>query len=267
MLMREKRMISIYIKVREIDYEKTAEFLLPVALEKWRDEGILCRFFQVLGSAALPILIGIMAGLSPKEKSELLYFLVYRYENELNFTVSKIIKDNSLEKIISIDKIKMDIQEGIMILAVGGICINYKSLIHNESVKSQIMSIADKLPANFPGGIGIKKLMLEAIIMIIDILSTMVPNQVEKQIISLVQKDDSRKSLVEFLMQSLKEKGVYIDIVDVLIEQVSESEEAPYERAAYRGKSIFPEYLENTLCDSVASYLRRVALGEKEATS
>lgn len=257
-------MINVYIKIGEINYEKTAEAMLEKVLKKWKiqkPEGRIAGFLYILGDAALPALNGMLGGLSENQKNELFNILSYRYESELQSAVSKFIQGSTYGKDITITSVNAEIEkDGTMALAARGINVDYNGLVHSDLIKDQLRKAADKLPSITLGNTGIRDLAAGGAAKFAAGLTRVAPGQVEKKIIALVSQPDNKKKMLKYAAQILEEKGIYVSIQDVLFEQVSEEEAELQAREVQQMDGTIPEELETTLWESIGGYLREIIL-------
>lgn len=257
-------MINVYIKVDEINYEKTAEAMLEKVLKKWqiqRPEGRITGFLYILGDAALPALLGMLSGVTDKQKNELLYILSYRYEEELQSAISKFIQGSTLGKDITIGSVGTEYGDGgTMLLAARGINVDYNGLVNSDPVRNKLQKAADRLPHVSFGTIGLRGLAAGGAALFADGLTRVAPGQIEKKIISLVSQIDNKKKMLDYAAQILEEKGIFVSIQDVIFEQVTEEEEEMQAREVRQMDGTIPEELEKVLWESIGTYLRDTIL-------
>ncbi|MBS6643396.1 MAG: hypothetical protein KH366_07430 [Clostridiaceae bacterium] len=257
-------MINVYIKVDEINYEKTAEAMLEKVLKKWqiqRPEGRITGFLYILGDAALPALMGMLSGLTEKQKDELLFILSYRYEVELQSAISKFIQGSTYGKDITISSVNAETSEdGTMLLAARGISVNYNGLVHSDPIKDKLRKAADKLPQISFGNTGLRDLAVGGAAVLAAGLTRVAPEQIEKRIISLISQIDNKKRMLDYAAQILGEKGIYVSIKEVIFEQVTEEEAILQAREVRQMDGTIPDELEKTLWESIGTYLRDTIL-------
>lgn len=257
-------MINVYIKVDEINYEKTAEAMLEKALKKWqiqRPEGRITGFLYILGDAALPALMGMLSGLTEKQKDELLYILSYRYEVELQSAISKFIQGSTYGKDITISSVNAETSEdGAMLLAARGISVDYNGLVHSDPIKDKLRKAADKLSQISFGNTGLRDLAAGGAAVLAAGLTRVAPEQIEKRIISLISQIDNKKRMLDYAAQILGEKGIYVSIKEVIFEQVTEEEAILQAREVRQMDGTIPDELEKTLWESIGTYLRDTIL-------
>ncbi|MBT9778576.1 hypothetical protein GPL15_18930 [Clostridium sp. MCC353] len=257
-------MFNVYIKINEINYEKTAEAMLEKALKKWqiqRPEGRITGFLYILGDAALPALLGMLSGVTDGQKNELLYILSYRYEEELQAAISKFIEGSTFGNDITIGSVSTETgDDGTMLLAARGISVNYNGLVHSDPVRNKLRRAADLLPQVSFGNIGLRGLAAGGAAMFADGLTRVAPGQIEKKIISLVSQIDNKKKMLDYAAQILEEKGIYVSIQDVIFELVTEEEAEMQAREVRQMDGIIPEELEKALWESIGTYLRETIL-------
>lgn len=257
-------MINVYIKVDEINYEKTAEAMLEKALKKWqiqRPEGRITGFLYILGDAALPALMGMLSGLTEKQKDELLFILSYRYEVELQSAISKFIQGSTYGKDITISSVNAETSEdGTMLLAARGISVDYNGLVHSDPIKDKLRKAADKLPQISFGNTGLRDLAAGGAAVLAAGLTRVAPEQIEKRIISLISQIDNKKRMLDYAAQILGEKGIYVSIKEVIFEQVTEEEAILQAREVRQMDGTIPDELEKTLWESIGTYLRDTIL-------
>lgn len=257
-------MINVYIKVDEINYEKTAEAMLEKALKKWqiqRPEGRITGFLYILGDAALPALMGMLSGLTEKQKDELLFILSYRYEVELQSAISKFIQGSTYGKDITISSVNAETSEdGTMLLAARGISVDYNGLVHSDPIKDKLRKAADKLPQISFGNTGLRDLAAGGAAVLAAGLTRVAPEQIEKRIIALISQIDNKKRMLDYAAQILGEKGIYVSIKEVIFEQVTEEEAILQAREVRQMDGTIPDELEKTLWESIGTYLRDTIL-------
>ena len=257
-------MINVYIKVDEINYEKTAEAMLEKALKKWqiqRPEGRITGFLYILGNAALPALMGMLSGLTEKQKDELLFILSYRYEVELQSAISKFIQGSTYGKDITISSVNAETSEdGTILLAARGISVEYNGLVHSDPIKDKLRKAADKLPQISFGNTGLRDLAAGGAAVLAAGLTRVAPEQIEKRIISLISQIDNKKRMLDYAAQILGEKGIYVSIKEVIFEQVTEEEAILQAKEVRQMDGTIPDELEKTLWESIGTYLRDTIL-------
>ena len=257
-------MINVYIKVDEINYEKTAEAMLEKALKKWqiqRPEGRITGFLYILGNAALPALMGMLSGLTEKQKDELLFILSYRYEVELQSAISKFIQGSTYGKDITISSVNAETSEdGTILLAARGISVDYNGLVHSDPIKDKLRKAADKLPQISFGNTGLRDLAAGGAAVLAAGLTRVAPEQIEKRIISLISQIDNKKRMLDYAAQILGEKGIYVSIKEVIFEQVTEEEAILQAKEVRQMDGTIPDELEKTLWESIGTYLRDTIL-------
>lgn len=251
-------MLYAKITIREIDYERSFENLFPMGMQKCRkmeNPNLAVRFLLKMGDASMTAAIGILNLINEKYKSELLCGLVNLYCWEIQSALNSLLQKDEMGKSISIGDIYMAVQDygGQLTLIGSDIKVDYGSLAKNDIVKQKIGEFANQaVKKNMFGGISpIQKVVADGAGFAAEVASFAAPKEVEKKILSVMNKKENKDRMLPMAEQVLAEKGLSLKLEDVVFVQGTSAVESEKER-----KFELSGELEEELLDAVARYLK-----------
>lgn len=251
-------MISAKITIREIHYGKCFENLFPTGMQKCRkmeNPNLAVRFLLKTGDASMTAALGILELMSEKSKGELLCLLVNLYCREIQSALNALLQKDEMGKCIRIGDIRMVTgdRDGRLTLIGGDIRVDYGSLVKNDTVKQKIGDYAGKTVKKtiFGGSEALRKMVESTAGSVAEFAVGVAPNEVEKKVLSVMNKEENKNRLLPITEQVLAEKGLSLKLEDVVFVQNGSAA-----GSLETGKFELSGELEEELLDAVARYLK-----------
>lgn len=262
-------MICAEITIKEIQYEKSFENLFPMGMEKCRkmeNPNLAIRFLLKMGDLSMTAALGILGMMGEKSKGELLCGLANLYCREILSELNALLQKDELGKNICIGDIYMAQNSGGRLSFMGqNIQVDYSGLMKNDVVKQKISDYASKaVKKSIFGGIDLlQKIAADGVNYAAEVAVGIAPKEVEKKVLSVMDKEENKGKLLQMAEQVLEEKGLCIKLEDFVFMQLEDSDAqsgSDAESVEERKFELSPE-LEEKLLDAVAGYLKML-LGE-----
>lgn len=222
-------MLSVNIKVVDIEYERTFQQIFPLLKEKLgaaESKNLLIRLFQKLDDAALPVLLGIMKRLPESTKDELLAMCLNTYSGRicemLNAELAK--HPYPYGKFLKIGCVSIVQENEALYLWIGQVQVDYKGLV-KETMTGKM------------GGI----------------VSMFVGEKLERLALELLFTEENKQKLIELAQDTLGEYGFYMGLADIRMMKDTEGYEDSVEAEAHLELT---EGMEEDILDALAGYLR-----------
>ncbi len=220
-------MISVNIKVVDIEYERTFQQIFPILKEKLgavESMNLIIRLFQKLDDAALPVLLGIMERLPEGTKDEILAMCLNTYSGRICEMLNAELAKHSYGKFLKIGQVSTVQEREALYLRIGKIQVDYKGLV-KEKVSGKMGQVA----------------------------SMLVGEKLEKLALELFWTEESRQKLVELAQDVLEKYGFAVGLADIQMMKDTEEYGNFIEEEAHltlTGK------METDILDALAGYLR-----------
>lgn len=220
-------MISINIKVVDIEYERTFQQIFPFLKEKLgtaESKNLLICLFQKLDDAALSVLLGIMERLQEGTKYELLAMCLNAYSGRICEILNAELAKHPYGKHLKIGRV-FTIHEGkALYLRVDQIQVDYKGLV-KETVTGKMGSVA----------------------------SLLVGEKLEKLALEFLWTEESRQKLIELMQDALGKYGFAMGLADIQMMKDTEEYGDFIEEEAHLKLN---DRMETDILDALAGYLR-----------
>lgn len=257
-------MISVKITIKEIHYEKSFESLFPMGMQKLQkvdDPNLSIRFLLKMGHASMTAVLGILELMNEKSKGEILCNLVNLYCPEIQSALNILLQKDDLGKNIAIGDIYMAQETGGRLIFIGrDIKVNYDRLAKNDTVKQKIGEFANEaVKKSIIGKIDLlQKAVANGAGIAAEVAAGIAPKEVEKKILSVMNKDENKWKLLRMAEQVLAEKGLCLILEDAVFTQEDSSalQAVPAQETGKERKFEMSAELEEELLDTVARYLK-----------
>ncbi len=220
-------MISVNIKVVNIEYEKTFQQVFPLLKEKlsmMQSKNLLIRLFQKLDDAALPVLLGIMERLPEGTKDELLAMCLNTYSGRICEMLNAELAKHPYGKFLKIGWVSIVQEREARYLRIGQIQVDYKGLV-KEKVTGKMGQVA----------------------------SLLVGEKLEKLALELLWTEESRQKLIELAQDALGKYGFAMGLADIqMMKDTEEYGDFSEEEAHLK----LTDGMETDILDALAGYLR-----------
>lgn len=254
-------MVDIKIKMKSIDYGKSFESLLPVALEKCKameTGNLFIRFFQKMDDCSAAAMLGILEYLPAEACNELLCSMVDLYSAELTDKLNQMLQSQGQKpwigrhiKIGSLALIQEDSLE--MVLMGKELEVDYGKLLQEAQVKGLVDGMAKKLPAGKFWGPLAGEFAKKAIHAVTELPS----DELESKGMLLLQSGFVKDTMLDIAGKALCAKGLAVELEDVIFMQAeSGSSEKAGEGHCVKKKIELSEELEETLLCAMASWMK-----------
>lgn len=225
-------MLSISIKIRNIDYEKTYRQVFPMIRDKvgsMESPKMLIRLFQKLDDAALPVLLGVMARLPEETKNELLVQCLNAYSYKIKDKLNEELLKNAFGKHMTIGCVSAVRANDDLYLWIGQVKADYKALVKEKSGKFGVIA------AVFP----VEKL--------------------EKMGKAILWTDEGKQKLMALAKSALEKHGFALELEDIQIEQDKGTLIDAVEGETHLELS---DRVETDILDALAGYLKDMTANE-----
>lgn len=230
-------MLKICFKVREIDYGKCFESLIPRLTEECRsktDPTELEKLLVRLGSDTVPIVKKLLGFLDTDVRDQIIVWLL---ENQHDMIVSSV--NAALKEFL-----------GGEALVIGAVYAKdepgTKISLHAVKVKTDSKKLIES-----PALTGLVGGAAKLVFRIAD------AEMIEKEGIRLLSSDFIKPKLIAILSESLREAGLYLTVSDVLIEEDSGKEMIPRMTNPEKDEGLLPDAIEEKIIDALVSWLKK----------
>lgn len=220
-------MISINIKVVDIEYERTFQQIFPILKEKLgtvESKNLLIRLFQKLDDAALPVLLGIMERLPEGTKDALLAMCLNTYSGRICEMLNAKLAKHPYGKFLKIGWVSTVQEREALYLRIAQIQVDYKGLV-KEKVTGKMGQVA----------------------------SLLVGEKLEKLALELLWTEESRQKLIELAQDALGKYGFAMGLADIQMMKDTEEYGDFIEEEAHLKLT---DGMETDILDALAGYLR-----------
>lgn len=220
-------MISINIKVVDIEYERTFQQIFPILKEKLgavESKNLLIRLFQKLDDAALPVLLGIMEHLPEGTKDALLVMCLNTYSGRICEMLNAELAKHLYGKFLKIGWVFIVQEREALYLRIGQVQVDYKGLV-KEKVTGKMGQVA----------------------------SLFVGEKMEKLALELLWTEASRQKLIELTQDALGKYGFAMGLADIQMMKDTEEYGDFIEEEAHLKLT---DGMETDILDALARYLR-----------
>lgn len=220
-------MLSVNIKIVNIEYEKTFQQIFPVLKEKLgsiESENMIIRLFQKLDDSALPVLLGIMNRLPESTKNELLAICLNTYSGKLCEKLNEELFKHPYGKFLKTGRISITQEREALYLWIGQVQVDYKGIVKEK--------MTGKL-----GGIA----------------SVFAGERLEKLALEFLWTEESKKKLIELAQTTVEKYGFAMGLADIQMMQDRE-EYVDFIEAEEHLK--LTDRMETDILDALAGYLK-----------
>ncbi len=220
-------MISVNIKVVNIEYERTFQQIFPLLKEKLgtvESKNLLIRLFQKLEDAALPVLLGIMERLPEDTKDDLLAMCLNTYSGRICEMLNAELAKHPYGKFLKIGWVSIVQEREARYLRIGQIQVDYKGLV-KEKVTGKMGQVA----------------------------SLLVGEKLEKLALELLWTEESRQNLIKLAQDALGKYGFAMGLADIQMMKDTEEYGDFIEEEAHLKLT---DGMETDILDALAGYLR-----------
>ena len=229
-------MIKISFEVREINYEKCFESLIPKVTEECRskeDPTEIDKLIVRLGDDAAAVVNKLMGFLDTDTRDEIIVWLLEKQQDVILDSVNKALQDMLGGDAVVIGTLYALDRPGT------------KISLHAGKVKTDSKKLAESPALTGISG-GLAKLALK----ITD------PETVEKEVIGLLSADYVKTRLISVLSDSLSKAGLHISLSDVTVRKDSGREMIPRMTDPEKDEGLLPDAIEDKIIDALAAWLK-----------
>ena len=229
-------MIKISFEVREINYEKCFESLIPKVTEECRskeDPTEIDKLIVRLGDDAAAVVNKLMGCLDTDTRDEIIVWLLEKQQDVILDSVNKALQDMLGGDAVVIGTLYALDRPGT------------KISLHAGKVKTDSKKLAESPALTGISG-GLAKLALK----ITD------PETVEKEVIGLLSADYVKTRLISVLSDSLSKAGLHISLSDVTVRKDSGREMIPRMTDPEKDEGLLPDAIEDKIIDALAAWLK-----------
>ena len=214
------------------------------------------RFINKMGEDSLPIVLNILSLMSQEDKAELMSCIINQFRGRICTAVNSSLDGHGIDGAIQFSGVSaVRVEGGIRLLATG-VTINYKSLAKSELVNKGIDSYANSVGAKL--GLQDGDFIASAAKFFLKTGVTVVPGQIEKKGVEIINRKDVNQKLSNMLTGALKKFGLIMTVDYMTLEQHDSENAAPALPEDDAG-FVFPRNVEESLMDAVVSYLKSVS--------
>lgn len=220
-------MISVNIKIVNIDYEKTIQQIFPFMREKLHSldsVNMVIRLFQKLDDAALPVLLGIINRMPENTKNELLSVCLNTYSSKICQKLNEELTKHPYGKFLRVNRISIVREQEYLYLWLGQIQVNYKGLV-KEKISGRWGSLA----------------------------SLFVGERLEKMALELLWTEESKRKLIELAQNSFDKYGFAMSLADI---QMVKDKEEPVDTIESEERLELTNEMTEDILDALAGYLK-----------
>lgn len=220
-------MISVNIKVVDIEYERTFQQIFPLLKEKLgavESNNLFIRLFQKLDDAALPVLLGIMERLPESTKDEILAACLNTYSGRICMALNAELLKHSYGKFLKTGRVSIVQEENALYFWIIQIQVDYKGLVREK--------ITGKM-----GGIA----------------SLFVGEKLEKLALELLWTEENKQKLIKLAQAALGKYGFVMGLADI---QMTKDMERYVESIETEEHLLLTDEMEMDILDALAGYLR-----------
>ena len=229
-------MIKIGCEVREINYEKCFESLIPKVTEECRsrkDPTEIDKLIARLGDDAAPVVNKLMGFLDTDTRDEIIVWLLEMQQGMIVESVNKALHDMLGGDAVVIGDLYALDRPGTKISLYAG------------KVKTD-----SKILAESPALTGISGGLAKLALRISD------TETIEKDVISLLSADYVKSKLISVLSDSLSKAGLHISISDLVVREDSGREMIPRITDPDKDEGLIPDAIEDKIIDALVAWLK-----------
>lgn len=231
-------MLKICFKVREINYGKCFESLIPRLTEKCRSKtnpNELEKLLVRLGDDTVPIMKKLLGFLDTDVWDQIIVWLIEEQNDRIVSSVNAALKEFLGTDAVVVGAVYALDEPGTKIsLHAVKVKMDSKKLIESRAL------------TGFAGGAA--KLAFK-------IASA---ETIEKKGIRLLSSDFIKPNLIAILSDSLCEAGLFLTVSDVIIEEDSGKEMIPRMSDPEKDEGLFPDAIEDKMIDALVFWLKEI---------
>ncbi|MCI8371003.1 MAG: hypothetical protein HFI75_01120 [Lachnospiraceae bacterium] len=263
-------MIHAWITIKEINYEKSFASLFPMVMKKCNEmeqPNLAIRFLNKMGNASMTAMIGILNCMEEKYKNELVFSIVEQYCTELPAMLNTRLQKDEVGRNIHIGGLDLVKDEnGYLAFVVRNVQVDYSGLVKNNTVKQKIGDFANGAVKKTVFGKFdfLSKIAKDGAGLAVEAAVAAAPNTVEKKVLDMMNKKESKYKLLVMVQQELEAKGIFLKLKDFMFtkEELFLKSEQNAEETKGRKFKLSPE-LEEGILDAVAGYLKSLLVSEE----
>lgn len=255
-------MFDVKVKVDDIDYEKSFCSLFPqlyTICSNAKTDHLLVRFLNKMGDASIPVIVGILRLLTEKCKGELLCDLINSFDMECVDALNSLLIQDKLGQCFQCSGISMKQDDSTAVsITLTGVVVKYDMLLQNDFIREKIVDHICNTMGGFFGNDLVEKFAERGTNYVTSLVNTM-PNVSEKIILSILEQEKARRTLLCLAEKELNESGICFSLGDVSIQQSNSPEQT--HNASEHGMIKLSWQLEEALLDSISTYLKSTVNG------
>lgn len=257
-------MINAKIVIKDIQYEKSFENLFPMGMEKCKkmeNPNLAVRFLLKMGDASMTAALGILNLADERSKNELLCGLANLYSREIQSALNVFLQGDELGKNIRIGDIYM-VSDDERRLSFRGrnIRVDYSGIVKNDTVRQKIGDYASEIvkKSKFGGGELLQRIAAGGASLAAEVAAEIAPQEVEKKVLSIMNKAENKGRLLKMTEQVLEDKGLCLKLEDFIFVQENAQEiQDSVDGKSEKGKKFeLSQETEEGLLNAVVGYLK-----------
>ncbi len=254
-------MIDAVIAIGEIDYMRSFQALFPMVCDKCQSmetENYLVRLLQKVGNASTPVLTALLAPLPEGQKRELLCSLAGAFGPDLTKALNHVLAKDKVGQGLQLGGTALTPEGEEMFLSLSGIQVDYKTILHSETVREKAAWTADHLLRGYIGKPMAQRIAKKGVDHAAALAGAM-PGTSERVVLSVLEQPKTQAAILRLAEDALESRGLCLRLLGMRFQP---SRPAP---APVRQRLHFSHELEEALLDSLSAYLRAaVAMKEGE---
>lgn len=204
-------MLGIQLEIREIQYEKCIEALLPQLVEHCAAKSApndLDRFLASLGPDAVPAACAVLKTLNADERDQMVVWLTSAHEERMRNSANRHLAELTGGPMIHIGRLLAVDQPGSrLFLKAAQVQIDYPALLKSAFVRDGIQQIGTE-----------HALLKGAAKLAVQMGSRMSPENLEKYCITLLNSGKIKGKLMAVLADGLLHAGLAITVADMVVQ-------------------------------------------------
>ena len=220
-------MICAKLLISSLDCKASLQGLLPVLTKKKGDPDSyqpLYRFLGRLGGSAESILPELLDAVPSSALEELLLGVVAAYEDPLVRQINSALAAHEIAKSFSAERLLMerDTTTGSYHLMLGGININYGTLLDNEIVMKKAESLIDGIFDRYSDSTAgqlfslVARKALQKTANVGKIANWLIHNPMDRRCVQLLEMETVKKPLLQQAERALHQTGVCVTLEDAV---------------------------------------------------
>ncbi len=175
-----------------------------------KDPSIAVRFINKMGEGSPPIVLRILSLMSQEEKAELMSCIINQFRGRICATVNSSLNGHGIDGAVQFSGVSaVRVEDGIRLLATG-VTINYKTLAKSELVEKVIDAYVDSVEARL--GLQDRDFIASAAKSFLKTGATVMPGQIEKKGVEIINRKDVNQKLSNMLTGALKKFGLIMTV-------------------------------------------------------